>query len=123
MNESYSKSHYCQFGCFKFQNIYVGFLLHLLFALAMIPPCSPLPPTPKPLLSSLNVTSDFCRSSLHWVYIFSILSCGRLRVIFYGSTNTPERLIKTASSEAEILTYLKQLVLALKLSSRYWNFH
>ena len=131
MNGSYSKSHYCQFGCFKFQNIYVGFLLHLSFALAMIPPClPPPPPPPKPLLSSLNVTSDFCRS----VELLSEVLCiGFISFPFYPvedlESYSTDLLIplrdsfKTPSSEAEILTYLKQLVLALKLSSRYWNFH
>ena len=127
MNGSYSKSHYCQFGCFKFQNIYVGPFVCPCHDTALPPPP---PPPPKPLLSSLNVTSDFCRS----VKLLSEVLCiGFISFPFYPvedlESYSTDLLIplrdsfKTPSSEAEILTCLKQLVLALKLSSRYWNFH
>ena len=74
-------------------------------------------------LSSLTVTSDFSRSSLHWVFIFSNFSCGRLSVIFCESTKFPtnfkvndrsaivfECWLKTPSFEAEISTFPEQLV-------------
>ena len=43
---------------------------------------------PINLLSSLAVTSDSFRNSLHWFFIFSTFSCGRLNVIFCDSPNT-----------------------------------
>ena len=43
---------------------------------------------PINFLSSLTHTSDFCKSSVYWVFIFPNFSCARLRVIFCESSNT-----------------------------------
>ena len=40
---------------------------------------------PINMCSSLTVTKDFCRISLHWFFIFSTFSFGRPRVIFWES--------------------------------------
>ena len=78
---------------------------------------------PINLLSSLTVTNDFSRSSLHWVIIFFTSSCWRLSVTFCKSANTPRNFkvdecfecwLKTANSEVEISKYLEQLVVPLE---------
>ena len=78
---------------------------------------------PINLLSSLIITSEFYRSYFHWAFIFSTFSGGRLMsysVNLLILLETPklmsdpiltfERWLKNPSSEAEISTYLEQLV-------------
>ena len=83
-------------------------------------------------LNFLTRASDFCKSSVHWVFIFPTFSCARLSVIFCESSNTATNskvdgrssinfwvLIKNPKFRSRISTYPKQLVVLLeKLPSR-----
>ena len=43
---------------------------------------------PINFLNFLTHASDFCKSSVHWVFIFPTFSCASLSVIFCESSNT-----------------------------------
>ena len=90
---------------------------------------------PINLFSSLVHASDFSRSSVHRVFIFSTFCCGRLSVLFCEFTNTPrtpksmvgpmltfESWLEIPSYEAEMSMNPEQLaVLLKKLPSRAYH--